>query len=100
MILCVLYVTMLYEPSIIKLHVLKRHTDMKKTIPCEVCGKLFRHISNLKCHFYTHKARMEWHHRYDTCNLTQTLQLSQVYKNPNPTKVEKVQCNKLNVVVI
>ena len=43
---------------------------MKKTIPCEVCGKLFRHISNLKCHFYTHKARLERHHRCETCNLT------------------------------
>ena len=43
---------------------------MKKTIPCEVCGKLFRHISNLKCHFYTHKARQERHHRCDICSLT------------------------------
>ena len=51
----------------LKLHVLKRHTAMKKTIPCEVCGKLFRHISNLKCHFYTHKARLERPHRCEVC---------------------------------
>ena len=54
----------------LKLHILKKHTEMKKTIPCEVCGKLFRHISNLKCHFYTHKARLEREHRCEPCGLT------------------------------
>jgi uncharacterized Zn-finger protein len=54
----------------LKLHVLKRHTEVKKSIPCEVCGKLFRHMSNLKCHFYTHKARLEREHRCEMCSLT------------------------------
>ena len=54
----------------LKLHILKKHTEMKKSIPCEVCGKLFRHISNLKCHFYTHKARLEREHRCEPCGLT------------------------------
>ena len=27
-------------------------------------------MSNLKCHFYTHKARMEREHRCEECNLT------------------------------
>jgi uncharacterized Zn-finger protein len=54
----------------LKLHVLKKHTEMKRSIPCEVCGKLFRHMSNLKCHFYTHKARQERQHKCIICSLT------------------------------
>lgn len=54
----------------LKLHILKKHTEMKKSIPCEICGKLFRHLSNLKCHFYTHKARIERQHKCEPCSLT------------------------------
>ena len=54
----------------LKLHVLKKHTEMKKSIPCEICGKLFRHLTNLKCHQYTHKARLERQYKCEPCSLT------------------------------
>lgn len=51
-------------------HILRKHSDVKKSIPCELCGKLFRHMSNLKSHFNVHKAQSERQHRCDQCAVT------------------------------
>ncbi len=51
-------------------HVLRKHSNVSKSIPCELCGKLFRHMSNLKSHFNIHKAQSERPHRCADCNLT------------------------------
>ena len=54
----------------IKGHVLRKHSNVKKSIPCELCGKIFRHMSNLKSHLNIHKAQSERQHRCNECNLT------------------------------
>ena len=51
-------------------HVLRKHSNVKKSIPCELCGKIFRHMSNLKSHLNIHKAQSERQHRCNECNLT------------------------------
>lgn len=51
-------------------HILRKHSNVKKSIPCEMCGKLFRHMSNLKSHFNIHKAQSERQHRCLECNVT------------------------------
>jgi len=51
-------------------HTLRKHTNLKPSIPCEECGKLFRVRSDLYSHAMTHKARKERIHRCDECNLT------------------------------
>ena len=44
-------------------HTLRKHTNLKPSIPCEECGKLFRVRSDLYSHAMTHKARKEREHR-------------------------------------
>ena len=44
-------------------HTLRKHTNLKPSIPCEECGKLFRVRSDLYSHAMTHKARKERIHR-------------------------------------
>ena len=44
-------------------HMLRKHSHVKRSIPCEICGKLFRHMSNLKSHFNIHKQQSERQHR-------------------------------------
>ena len=51
-------------------HTLRKHTNLKPSIPCEECGKLFKVKSDLYSHAMTHKARKERIHRCDDCNLT------------------------------
>ena len=51
-------------------HVLRKHSNVKKTIPCELCGKTFKHLSNLKSHLNIHKAQSERQHRCHECSLT------------------------------
>lgn len=54
----------------LKGHILRKHSNVKKSIPCELCGKLFRHMSNLKSHFNIHKQQNERQHRCSECNVT------------------------------
>ena len=54
----------------LKGHILRKHSNVKKSIPCELCGKLFRHMSNLKSHFNIHKQQNERQHRCSECNIT------------------------------
>ena len=51
-------------------HILRKHSNIKKSIPCELCGKLFRHMSNLKSHFNIHKQQSERRHKCIECNVT------------------------------
>ncbi len=51
-------------------HTLRKHTNLKPSIPCEECGKLFKVRSDLYSHAMTHKARKERVHRCNECNLT------------------------------
>lgn len=51
-------------------HTLRKHTNLKPSIPCEECGKLFKVRSDLYSHAMTHKARKERVHRCIECNLT------------------------------
>ena len=51
-------------------HTLRKHTNLKPSIPCEECGKLFKVRSDLYSHAMTHKARKERIHRCVECNLT------------------------------
>ena len=51
-------------------HILRKHSNIKKSIPCELCGKLFRHMSNLKSHFNIHKQQNERQHKCIECNIT------------------------------
>lgn len=51
-------------------HTLRKHTNLKPSIPCEECGKLFKVRSDLYSHAMTHKARKERIHRCIECNLT------------------------------
>ena len=54
----------------LKGHVIRKHSNVKRSIPCELCGKLFRHMSNLKSHFNIHKQQSEREHRCNDCNVT------------------------------
>ena len=56
--------------TILKGHVIRKHSNVKRSIPCELCGKLFRHMSNLKSHFNIHKQQSEREHRCNDCNVT------------------------------
>ena len=78
----------------LKGHILRKHSQVKKTLPCEICGKLFRHMSNLKSHFNIHKAQSERQHRCQECNITfkseLTLKNHMVLHDPS----RPFKCNK------